>query len=93
MSRRCYKGAATIYAGDNMVVAFVLLTSAPGQEEKVAHALKKEDMVNECHVVYGEYDIHLTVEAEDLHILDEFIHKIRLFEGIGHTMTLIAVGG
>ncbi len=93
MGRRCYKGAAAIHAGDNMVVAFVLLSSAPGQEEKVAHALEKEDMVKECHVVYGEFDIHLTVEAENLHILDEFIHRVRLLEGIGHTMTLIAIGG
>lgn len=75
-----------------MVIAFVLLTTAPGQEEEIAQTLKKEDMVKECHVVYGEYDLHVTVEAEDLHTVDEFIHRIRLLEGIGHTMTLIAVG-
>jgi DNA-binding Lrp family transcriptional regulator len=75
-----------------MVVAFVLLTSAPGHEEKLAETLKKDEMVTECHVVYGEYDIHLMVGAEDLHALDEFIHSLRTLEGISHTVTLIAVG-
>jgi len=75
-----------------MVVAFVLLTSIPGQEEEIAETLSKKDLVQECHVVYGEYDIHLSVEAEDLHSLDEFIHEIRLLEGIDHSTTLIAVG-
>ncbi|MBU7017396.1 MAG: Lrp/AsnC ligand binding domain-containing protein [Theionarchaea archaeon] len=77
---------------DTMVTAFVLLTSAPGKEEKVAEILKKDDMVTECHVVYGEYDVHLTVEMEDLHLLDEFIQRLRTMKGISHTATLIAVG-
>lgn len=89
---RCYKGTVFICTGDNMVIAFVLLTLAPGQEEEIAETLSKKDLVQECHVVYGEYDIHLSIEAEDLHSLDEFIHEIRLLEGIGHSTTLIAVG-
>jgi DNA-binding Lrp family transcriptional regulator len=76
-----------------MVVAFVLLASAPGQEEGIAEILEKKAQVTECHVVYGEYDIHLSVEVEDIHGLDEFIHELRLLEGVSHTMTLIAVGG
>ena len=75
-----------------MVIAFVLLTLAPGKEEKVAEILRKDDMVAECHVVYGEYDVHLTVKTEELHALDEFIHRLRTMEGISHTVTLIAVG-
>lgn len=76
----------------NMVVAFVLLTTVPGQEEKLAGALRKKDSVRECHVVYGEYDLHLTMEAKDLHALDTFINELRSLKGIEHTMTLIAVG-
>jgi DNA-binding Lrp family transcriptional regulator len=75
-----------------MVVAFVLLTSAPGREEPLAELLRKRDTVTECHVVYGEYDIHLTIKAEDLQALDEFIHVLRKMEGITHSVTLIAVG-
>jgi DNA-binding Lrp family transcriptional regulator len=75
-----------------MVIAFVLLALAPGKEEKVVEILEKDDMVAECHVVYGGYDVHLTVETEDIHTLDEFIHTLRTMEGISHTVTLIAVG-
>ena len=77
---------------DTMVTAFVLLTLAPGKEENVAEILRNDDKVTECHVVYGGYDIHLTVETENLHALDELIHSLRTMEGISHTVTLIAVG-
>ncbi len=75
-----------------MVVAFVLLTTDPGQEEKISETLKKKPIVKECRVVYGEYDIHLKVEVPDLYALDDFVHDLRLLKGIEHTMTLIAMG-
>lgn len=76
-----------------MVTAFVLLNSASGKEEKIAEILKKKDVVKECHAVYGEYDLHLEVEVEDLHTLDEFMSELRKVKGIHHTVTLIAMGG
>jgi len=90
-SKRYFNSAVAVYAGDTMIVAFVLLSTVPGKEEPISETLKKEDIVQECHLVYGEYDIHLTVHTEDLQALDEFIHEIRLLKGIGHTMTLIAL--
>ncbi len=91
VSKKYFNSAVTVYAGDTMIVAFVLLTTVPGKEESIAETLKKEDIVQECHLVYGEYDIHLTIHTEDLQALDEFVHEIRLLKGIGHTMTLIAL--
>jgi DNA-binding Lrp family transcriptional regulator len=75
-----------------MVIAFVLLTTVPGKEEMIAKSIKEKKMIKECHVVYGEYDLHVTVEVDDLHALDEFLHELRLVEGINHTMTLVALG-
>ncbi|MBU6998964.1 MAG: Lrp/AsnC family transcriptional regulator [Theionarchaea archaeon] len=75
-----------------MVLAFVLLNTIPGQEEKIAETLKQEKEVKECHVVYGEYDMHLTLETEDIRVLDDLICRLRSLEGIQHTMTLVAVG-
>ena len=73
-----------------MVIAFMLLTTVPGKEEEIAEQITKKDYVKECHVVYGEYDIHLTVEIEELHELDEFVHELRQLRGIDHTITLIS---
>jgi DNA-binding Lrp family transcriptional regulator len=75
-----------------MVIAFVLLITVPGKEEMIAESIKEKKMTKECHVVYGEYDLHVTVEVDDLHALDEFLHELRLVEGIDHTMTLVALG-
>jgi DNA-binding Lrp family transcriptional regulator len=75
-----------------MVIAFMLLTTVPGKEEEIAEQIMKREQVKECHVVYGEYDIHLTVDIEELHELDEFVHELRLLEGIDHTVTLISIG-
>jgi DNA-binding Lrp family transcriptional regulator len=76
-----------------MVTAFVLLTTVPGKEEVVRKMVKQKNETKECHVVYGAYDIHLTVETEDLGALDGFMHQLRLLEDVEHTMTLVAVGG
>lgn len=78
--------------GDIMVIAFILLTTTPGKEEEIAEQITQKDPVKECHVVYGEYDIHLTVETEGLPELDEFVHELRLLKGIDHTITLISTG-
>jgi DNA-binding Lrp family transcriptional regulator len=75
-----------------MVTAFVLINTMPGTEEKVAEALRKKDVVSECHVVYGDYDMHIKIEIENLHALDEFIYGLRTLKGIEYTMTLVAVG-
>jgi DNA-binding Lrp family transcriptional regulator len=91
-NRRYYKVCSPTNTGDSMVLAFVLLNTIPGQEEKLAETLRQEKEVKECHVVYGEYDMHLTLDIEDLRVLDDFIYKLRSLEGIEHTMTLVAVG-
>lgn len=75
-----------------MVTAFVLINTIPGTEEKVAETLRKKDIVSECHVVYGEYDMHVKVEIEDLHALDDFMFGLRTLKGIEYTMTLVAMG-
>jgi DNA-binding Lrp family transcriptional regulator len=75
-----------------MVIAFMLLTTVPGKEEEIAEQIMKRELVKECHVVYGEFDVHLTVETEELPELDEFVHELRLLDGIEHTVTLISIG-
>jgi len=74
-----------------MIEAFVLVVVKPGNEEKVYNALVKEDRVKEIYRVYGEYDIILRVEVENIGELDRFHDEVlRKVSNIEVTETLIA---
>jgi len=75
-----------------MAVAYILCVTEVGKEKDVQAKLKEINEVKEVYVVYGEYDLVVKVELDDLKALDVFItEKIR---GIGHiqmTSTMIAL--
>ncbi|ASJ04071.1 MULTISPECIES: Lrp/AsnC family transcriptional regulator [Thermococcus] len=74
-----------------MIEAFVLVVVKPGNEEKVYNALAKEEKVKEIYRVYGEYDIIIRVEVENIHELDRFHDEVlRKISNIEMTETLIA---
>ncbi len=74
-----------------MIEAFVLVVVRPGTEEKVYNALAKEEKIKEIYRVYGEYDIILRVEVENIHELDRFHDEVlRKVKNIEMTETLIA---
>jgi DNA-binding Lrp family transcriptional regulator len=74
-----------------MIEAFVLVVVKPGTEEKVYNALAKEEKIKEIYRVYGEYDVIIRVEVENIHELDRFHDEIlRKISNIEMTETLIA---
>ncbi|HIP74562.1 MAG TPA: Lrp/AsnC family transcriptional regulator [Thermococcus paralvinellae] len=74
-----------------MMEAFVLIIVKPGSEEKVYNKLKNKPMVKEIYRVYGEYDIIIRVEVDNIAGLDRFHDEIlRKIEDIEMTETLIA---
>ncbi|WP_258083048.1 Lrp/AsnC family transcriptional regulator [Thermococcus thermotolerans] len=74
-----------------MIEAFVLVVVKPGTEEKVYNALSKEERIKEIYRVYGEYDIIIRVEVENIHELDRFHDEVlRKVKNIEMTETLIA---
>jgi len=74
-----------------MIEAFVLVVVKPGTEEKVYNALTKEEKIKEIHRVYGEYDVIIRVEVENIHELDRFHDEtLRKISNIEMTETLIA---
>jgi len=74
-----------------MMEAFVLVIVKPGNEEKVYNKLKECPKVKEIYRVYGEYDIVLRVEVDNIKALDEFHDTIlRKIKEIEMTETLIA---
>ncbi|ASI98117.1 Lrp/AsnC family transcriptional regulator [Thermococcus celer] len=74
-----------------MMEAFVLVVVKPGNEEKVYNILAGEERIKEIYRVYGEYDIILRVEVENIHELDRFHDEVlRKIREIEMTETLIA---
>ena len=74
-----------------MTLAFVLISSETGAEEKILEELMKIEGVKEAYGVYGVYDIVVKIEAPDLERLKEIVHtKIRRIDKVRSTLTMIA---
>ena len=73
-----------------MVLAFVLGIVESGKETEVVDKLRGMERVTDAHVVYGKYDIHMTLEIDDLSELSRMNTEIRKIGGVTSTETLIA---
>lgn len=71
-------------------MAFVLGIVEPGKETDVVNELREMDKISDAHVVYGAYDIHITLDIEDLNELARMNREIRNITGVTATKTLIA---
>jgi DNA-binding Lrp family transcriptional regulator len=74
-----------------MPLAFVLINTASGSEDKVVRELKKVEGVVEVHTLYGMHDIIAKVEIKDK--LEKFnedvVWKIRRINEVQRTATLL----
>ena len=77
-----------------MITAYILVNVKPGKENTLIENVKKESenvRVIEGNVVYGEYDVIIKVEAENLEDIRKFVlDKIRSFDFVERTITLIS---
>ncbi|MCS7097893.1 MAG: Lrp/AsnC ligand binding domain-containing protein [Candidatus Methanomethyliaceae archaeon] len=69
--------------------AYLLGVSQIGKEKEVLEKCMKIKGVREGTVVFGEFDIILKIEAEDLKELSRKIEEIRKINGFIRTITLI----
>ncbi len=75
-----------------MITAYILIVVESGAEEKVAKKLKTEKPVRDVTIVYGEYDIIIKVQTENMEELQKFIIKnIRNIREVEHTSTMIGI--
>ena len=73
-----------------MAIGFALLSISPLHEKKVYEALKQIPGVVEVHPLFGEFDILLKIECDDIDSIGSVvINKIRSIEGVMDTKTLI----
>jgi DNA-binding Lrp family transcriptional regulator len=77
-----------------MPLSYVLISVELGSDDKVLNEVRKVPNVNECHRVYGVYDIIAKVEADSMDKLKEIItRKIRELDKVRSTLTMIVIEG
>ena len=75
-----------------MNLAYIMINTEVGSENKVTKDLKKIKEVKEVHGVYGVYDLIVRVEAETMEKLKAVISdRIRTIENIRTTLTMIVM--
>lgn len=73
-----------------MVTAFVLCGVTPGTERIVLKKL--QEIAEEAHIIYGQYDLIAKITVEQCEDLEDFIlAKLRTIEEIQKTHTWIAM--
>lgn len=73
-----------------MAIGFALLSISPLHEKTVYASLKNIPQIVEVHPLFGEYDILVKIECENIDSIGEVvIKKIRAIKGIVDTKTLI----
>ena len=73
-----------------MITAYILLRTVIAREHEVAQAIRDIQGVTEVKIVFGEYDIVVKAEVEDVRALDQIVTAIRKIDGVATTSTLIA---
>ncbi len=75
-----------------MNLAYIMINTEVGSENKVTKDLNKIEEVKEIHGVYGVYDLVAKVEAETMEKLKTVISdRIRTVENIRTTLTMIVM--
>lgn len=75
-----------------MLLSLVLIKAETGTERDVEKAARKIRGVREAHLLFGVYDISVTIECENLDELAKIvIDNIRQIPGVKETKTLPGV--
>jgi DNA-binding Lrp family transcriptional regulator len=75
-----------------MVHGFVLVDCGAGAETEVAAAIRAVDVVEEAHVVAGDFDVVVEIECEAVpDILRTVTREIRSLDGVGTTRTYVSL--
>jgi DNA-binding Lrp family transcriptional regulator len=72
-----------------MPTGFVFISTAPAKEQQVFAALSEIEEIQEVHILFGEYDLIVKIQAKDLKELGQLVVKhIRPLDGVADTKTL-----
>ncbi|MBO3798656.1 MAG: Lrp/AsnC ligand binding domain-containing protein [Thermoproteota archaeon] len=72
-----------------MLRAYLLIVCEVGLERDIEETIRRVANVKDVDVVYGEYDIIVKIEVNDIKQLDGVVSEIRRIKGVLRTMTLL----
>lgn len=72
-----------------MIKAYLLMVCEVGLERDIEEEIRKVENVTNVDIVYGEYDIIVTIVVNDIKQLDKVVSEIRHIKGVLRTMTLL----
>ncbi|RLG81638.1 MAG: Lrp/AsnC family transcriptional regulator [Thermoprotei archaeon] len=71
------------------IVSYVLVVVSIGKEFDVLNKIKDLPGITEAVVVYGEYDLVVRIEADNMKVIDNVVTSIRNIPSVLRTVTLI----
>jgi len=71
------------------IVSYVLIVVSIGKEFDVLNKIRDLPGVTEAVVVYGEYDLVVRIEADNMKVIDNVVTSIRNIPSVLRTVTLI----
>ncbi|MFP8951745.1 Lrp/AsnC family transcriptional regulator [Natrialbaceae archaeon A-arb3/5] len=75
-----------------MVHAFIMVKTAAGKSEDLLSAIRDLERVTSAHIVAGNYDIIVEVDAEEVYdVLKAASSNIQELDGVTDTKTYIAM--
>ncbi len=72
-----------------MVVAVCFINAKLGEEVKIRRKLSMFQGIKDVIELFGEYDLMLVIEADDLRQVNFIVDSIRKLEGVTATKTLV----
>jgi DNA-binding Lrp family transcriptional regulator len=76
----------------DMVHAFVMVKTAAGKSEDLLSSIQELSTVQEAHVVAGDFDIIVEVEATEVYdVLHAASSEVQRLDGVTDTKTYIAM--
>jgi DNA-binding Lrp family transcriptional regulator len=83
----CFSGTVK-----DMVIGFILISTAPAKEHDVFKTLMNVSEIVELHPLFGEYDLIAKIEARDFNTLGQIVvEKVRSIPGVIDTKTLTGI--
>lgn len=76
---------------EDKVVAFILLVTDSSSTQQIYHDVKDMEKVKEVHMIYGDYDLIIKVELDNLQEMTSFMMQLRKDFAVKKSSTLITL--